>query len=106
MVISPALVTELKRALTYPQVSKYLKMSADEIEAFIENLQRVATVVEPQITLEAVAADPDDNRVLECAVAGNAGYFVSGDRHLLDLVEYERIVILSPTQFMAWLEAM
>ena len=42
-------------------------------------------VVTPQVTAHAVAADPDDNRILECAIAGKADIIVSNDHHLLDL---------------------
>jgi putative PIN family toxin of toxin-antitoxin system len=44
--------------------------------------------------------DPDDNRVLECAVAARAHFIVTGDRHLLDLNPYRRISIVSPRQFL------
>lgn len=44
--------------------------------------------------------DPDDNRVLECAVAAKADYIVSGDRHLLKLGSYRDIPIMTVRQFM------
>ena len=44
--------------------------------------------------------DPDDDRVLECAIAGRANYLVSGDRHLLKLSRFEGVAILSVRQFM------
>jgi predicted nucleic acid-binding protein len=47
-----------------------------------------------------VREDPDDDRVLECAVAGEADYMVSGDRHLLKLGSYGGIPILTVRQFM------
>jgi putative PIN family toxin of toxin-antitoxin system len=37
--------------------------------------------------------DPDDNRVLACAMAGRADYIVSGDRHLLNLKAHAGIPI-------------
>ncbi len=49
--------------------------------------------------------DPDDDRVLECAVAGKADYVVSGDRHILKLSSYEGIPILTVRQFMDAMEA-
>ena len=36
-------------------------------------------------TIDAVPEDPDDNRVLECAVAGGPTYIVTGDAALLRL---------------------
>ena len=45
--------------------------------------------------------DESDNRVLECALDGKAGYIVTGDRHLLNLQPIEGLAILSPDAFLA-----
>lgn len=51
--------------------------------------------------LAVIAADPDDDRVLECAVAANATYIVSGDRrHLLSLGNFRGIAIISAADFL------
>ena len=44
--------------------------------------------------------DPDDNRILECAVAGRAHFIITGDRDLLGLHPYRRIAIVSPRAFL------
>jgi putative PIN family toxin of toxin-antitoxin system len=52
--------------------------------------------------LKAVAADPDDDKVLECAAIGNATHIVTGDRrHLLPMGSYQGITILSAADFHA-----
>jgi hypothetical protein len=56
------------------------------------------------VTLDIVKKDPDDNRVLECAVAARSIYIISGDAHLLDLKELEGITILPPAAFLAMLD--
>lgn len=104
VVTSPPLLAELERALTYPQVKKYLKFSPAEIETFLTHLKTVATIVEPELTLNVIVQDPADNRVLECAVAGEAAYIVSGNTHLLELKEYQQIVILNPVGFLSTLK--
>jgi putative PIN family toxin of toxin-antitoxin system len=54
-------------------------------------------------TLKAIPADPDDDKVLECAVVGNAAYIVTGDRrHLLPLRYYQGVAIVSATEFLAF----
>ncbi|HEX8228447.1 MAG TPA: putative toxin-antitoxin system toxin component, PIN family, partial [Chloroflexia bacterium] len=63
-----------------------------------------AIFVHPTVPIDAIASDPDDNKFLECAVAGGADYIVSGDKHLLSLGEYEGIRILSPADFLRVLE--
>jgi putative PIN family toxin of toxin-antitoxin system len=45
-------------------------------------------------------ADPDDNRVLECALDAHAAVIVTGDAHLLKLHPYRNISILTPKQFL------
>jgi len=47
----------------------------------------------------AVAADPDDNRILECAVDGKADIIVSNDHHLLGLRMYAAIPIVAGVDF-------
>ena len=59
----------------------------------------MAELVTPEMDLEAVEDDPDDDKILECAVAGNADYIVSGDSHLLDIEEYRGVEIVSPDEF-------
>ena len=55
-----------------------------------------ADVIKTNIKLDVVTADPEDNKIIECAVSCSADYIVTGDKHLLDFVEYRRIRILSP----------
>jgi predicted nucleic acid-binding protein len=62
-------------------------------------LWRTGRLVSPQITVHAVPDDPDDNRILECALEAQVGFLISGDRHLLALRNYKSITIVSPRQF-------
>ena len=100
VVTSPALISEFERVITYPRVRRYLKLSEEETDALQERLRVVATLVKPQFTLEIVRKDPADNRVLECAVAGGASYIVTGNTHLLELGEYQQIIIIKPAAFL------
>ena len=54
--------------------------------------------------LKVVAADPDDDAVLECAVVGQAQYLVSGDRHLLALGRFHDVQIVKAADFLAQLQ--
>jgi predicted nucleic acid-binding protein len=56
--------------------------------------------VTPRRRVNAVKDDPDDNRILECALAARADVIVSGDGHLLRLTAYEGITILTPRSFL------
>ena len=76
----------------------------EEINTIIEAIISVSEAVNPEIKLDVIKADPDDNKILECAVACRASYIVSGDRHLLDLKEYGEIKIISPKAALDLLE--
>jgi uncharacterized protein len=45
--------------------------------------------------------DPDDNKFLGCASAADAAYIISGDKHLLRLIQFKEIKILNPKDFLA-----
>ena len=51
-------------------------------------------------TISAISEDPADNKFIECAVAADAKYIISGDRHLLNLKAFRGIRILPPTEFL------
>jgi len=68
----------------------------EEINTFVEAIISFSDIVNPEIVIEAIKADPDDNKILECAVAAGASYIVSGDKHLLELKEYRKIKIITP----------
>lgn len=94
LIVSQALLDELDEKLR----GKF-KLSGDEAMAIRAKITGVAEIVKPDITLDVIRDDPDDNRVLECAVASRADYIVSGDRHLRDLKDYTGTPILTVRQF-------
>ena len=103
-IVSQALLDEYRRALAYDHVRKLHGRTDAQIVALLSDIEQAATLVHPRVLLAVVKEDPDDNKVLECAVAGGANYIVSGDKHLLSLGEYEGIRILSPADFLRALE--
>ena len=72
----------------------------DRVEAAVAQMTRIASVVEPGETVQVIAADPADDRVLEAARAFGADVIVSGDRHLLDLGAWSGIDIVSPAELL------
>jgi putative PIN family toxin of toxin-antitoxin system len=95
LLISPAIIREvaevLREDLIWPE---------PEIVAQLKLIVRVAKIIEPKLTLEEIKADPDDDRILECAIAGHADLIVSGDRHLTRLKTFQSIGIVRPVDFL------
>jgi len=65
---------------------------------FARGFHTVFTANTPELSV--VEKDPDDNKFIECAVALDAGYVVSGDSHLLAVQRYMSIKIISPKDFL------
>jgi len=80
------------------------KLSKKETDEAIKHILTYATVIKPAKRVEAIKAHPQDNVILECAIEAKADYIVSGDKHLLDLGEYEGIKILTPKGFLEEME--
>lgn len=98
--LSPPLVEELQRALAYPRLRPYLKMSSPETREFVLLLEQIADAVNlDDHPAPGICRDPHDEPYLQTALAGRADYVVTGDRDLLDLGAVDGIPILTPTAF-------
>lgn len=95
LVTSPVLLEELDDKLR----TKF-GVSFPDADRIRSRLERASELVSALPILSVIEDDPDDDRVLECAVAGRADYIVTGDRHLLKLGSYEQIPILTVREFM------
>jgi hypothetical protein len=105
VLVSEPIIAELGRVLRYPRIVRRHRQSEAAIEHFLGMLASQAVMVATTAQLHVVQNDESDNRYLECAVAGDAEYLVSGDRDLLDLGEFQGVVILPPAAFVALLES-
>lgn len=105
LVTSSLLVAEAGNVLRRRRIQKFTGLSLEDVEELLDDLLATAVVVEPSGVLDVIASDPDDNRVLEAALGGEADYVVSGDRDLLDLKRYEHVEIVTPMRFLAVLSA-
>lgn len=75
---------------------------APEWLAETERQLRVITrFVQPTESIQAIEADPTDDRILECAIAAGAEVIVSGDSHLLNLSNFRGIPIQRVAEFLA-----
>ena len=60
-------------------------------------IKSVLTTIESNSKL-SICTDPDDNKILECAVDGKADFIITYDKHLLILKEYKKIKIITPEE--------
>ena len=62
----------------------------------MQQTRKVLTIVYPSQKL-SVVRDPDDDKIIECAVEAKAELIVAFDKDLLSLKEYNGIKIIHPT---------
>lgn len=108
ILVSAESLEELARVLHYPKIRKRLHVSDAALDDYVRLLGEKTIRVEPQERVQAVTDDASDNVYLEIALAGAAHCVVTGDRHLLQLEQYQGIFILTPTAFLdqltSWIE--
>lgn len=102
LLLSPEIVGEaLTILLTSQRLRDRYLYTGSAAVAFFDDLRDVITpVIDPQPTPGAVPRDPDDDKIIACAVAANAEYLVSRDRDLLSLANFAGIAIVSPEAFL------
>ena len=93
---SEDILHEFARVMSKPKFEN----SKEEVDEWPLFLARMSYLVIPSKRLNVIRDDPSDNKILECAVCGNAHYIISGDKHLLDLHEYKGIKILNSSDFL------
>ena len=71
------------------------------VQTILNELLAVSDLVRPTKRVDVVHADPADNRIIACALESDADCIVTGDKHLLELGQFEGIPILSVSDFIA-----
>jgi len=90
------IIDEFQEKLT----SKF-KYSARESQKIINDFLDYSKIVKITNKLDVVEKDPDDNKIIECAIIGRATHIITGDKkHLLPMEKYQQILIVNATNFL------
>lgn len=95
LLVSPSILEEYQRI----GAELALQFRDVDLKAFLDLLTVQAEIVLAPTLPPVIRDDPSDDKFLEAAVAGNASYIISGDKHLLTLSEFQGIQILKPRDF-------
>jgi putative PIN family toxin of toxin-antitoxin system len=99
---TPAILKEVRAKLTTKSsLKKWLGLSNDDIEQFVEDLLPALVRIYPGVVTAAgaVPSDPDDDVVVAAALESGAKYIISEDRHLIALGNYGGITTLNRDLF-------
>ena len=76
------------------------KYNKSEAKNIIEKVLLFAKLIDPKEKIDIIKDDPDDNKVVECAIESSSDYIVTYDKHLLRLIEYKGIKIMKPEEIL------
>lgn len=91
LITSKPILTE-----TAGKLREKFKWPEHNIQKFLKQMNRLAKIVNPKDNLNIITEDESDNRILECALAGQAHIIISGDKHFLRLKQFQNIPIEKP----------
>jgi uncharacterized protein len=97
---NPELLAELADVLGREKFAQRLEQAQVTVNDLVYGYATLARVIRPQKIQPVILADPDDDRVLACALAAQADVITSGDSHLLDLKIHQGIKILTANQLL------
>ena len=98
---SPLLLSELEEVLSRGKFATRLKLVGSDPRNLFLTYSALAYLVFPHRITPVIERDPDDDAVLACAITAQAEVIISGDRHLLDLGEFQGIRIVKAAEFLA-----
>ena len=73
---------------------------SESVQGTLDNLQNV-NLITSYYRFDLIKKDRDDNKFVDCAIAGNAHYIVSEDKdfNALDKIEFPKVEVLSMEGF-------
>lgn len=96
LIVSPAIIQETARVLR--EDFQWQEAMVERVVRIIAHVARKG-LISPQSRIRAITADPDDDRILECAIDGKADLIISNDRHLRDIKKHAGIPIVAAIDF-------
>ena len=99
LLVSPAIQKELRSVLR-----RTFGWTVLQVREALAEVNTVASLVKPSVRLSGILTYDQDHRILECALAAQAQFLVTGDKkHLQHLKTFRGIRIISPREFLDFL---
>lgn len=86
---------EILKEFTHKMIAKF-KWKQERIAFFVEKLRRIVEIIIITEKVNVITRDPDDNKILDCALSGHADMIVTADQDLIKLKTFRGIAIVHP----------
>jgi putative PIN family toxin of toxin-antitoxin system len=93
-IVSPAILEEYMEVLA----RKKFNLSPEVLQKWREMFEHFTTTIEPDIEID-FPRDQKDAKFLECALAAEADYLITGDRDFTEARKLVQTTIISVSQF-------
>ena len=90
---------EFAKVLGYSRFQKRLDKLGLTKEEVVDYYEDIVMFYEENASIRVVTKDPNDDRFIEAALDSACNMIISGDEHLLEIKEYQGIMILSAREF-------
>lgn len=97
--LSKNILTEYQGVFAY---QKFKHLNQDKIKIFLNQIKQDALWIEPQLTVNILKDDPEDNKFLECALAAKADFLITGNTKHFPLHSFYRTRIVMPVEFLRY----
>lgn len=84
LVVSPFILNEVRRVLSYPRIQALYYLTDDEIGEHLQYIEALSDIVVPMEGPPLVLRDPNDDPVVYTALAGQADVLCTGDKHFYE----------------------
>jgi len=94
--ITKEILNEIEEVMERPK----FHAEKEEINYFINSIEEIGNKIIPKRKIKNGSRDKTDNKYIECGIAANVDYIISGDIHLLELREYGKIKIITAKNYL------
>lgn len=96
-----SMLIELETSLAYPRLQpRLIELNLEIIDLLAFAADQVS-LIELERIEPVVKDDPDDDVFVSCALAAQARYIISGNKHLLKLERWQEMNVVTPHEFLA-----
>lgn len=99
--LNKEIISEIYEVARREKLARLIKKAKFTPEELLRKITSMGEIVDITKKIDLLIEDIEDKKFIECAIAAQAHYIVSGDSHLLKLKRFEEIEIIGAKEFLS-----